>query len=96
MPEDGPQADTTQSPLPLVAMLCTLMPGPRDHIDFVSHARPKKPLLVESGAVRIALKEGLPAANIITVDHYGNMRPQVLSTCITILKEYFREAYHQA
>jgi hypothetical protein len=35
MPEDGPQADTTQSPSPLVATLCTLMPGPGDHFDFV-------------------------------------------------------------
>jgi hypothetical protein len=44
MPEDGPQADTTQSPSPLVAMLWTLMPGPGDHFDFVlMHANSEVP-----------------------------------------------------
>jgi hypothetical protein len=35
MPDDGPHADTSQSPLSLDMTLCTLMPGPGDHIDFV-------------------------------------------------------------
>ena len=44
MPEDGPQADTTQSPSPLVAMLWTLMLGPGDHFDFVlMHANSEVP-----------------------------------------------------
>lgn len=34
MPEDGPQAETTQSPS-LDTTLFTLMPGPGDHFDFV-------------------------------------------------------------
>jgi hypothetical protein len=36
MPEDGPQADTTHLPSSLDTTLCTLMPGPGDHFDFVS------------------------------------------------------------
>jgi hypothetical protein len=35
MPEDGPQADTTQSPSPSDTTLFTFMPGPGDHFDFV-------------------------------------------------------------
>jgi hypothetical protein len=35
MPEDGPQADTTHLPSSLDTTLCTLMPGPGDHFDFV-------------------------------------------------------------
>jgi hypothetical protein len=61
MPEDGPQADTTQSPSPLVAMLWTLMPGPGDHFDFVlMHANSEVPandlLTTQSEADPVALR----------------------------------------
>jgi hypothetical protein len=35
MPEDGPHADTIQSPSSLNTTLCTFMPGPGDRFDFV-------------------------------------------------------------
>jgi len=35
VPEDGPQADTTQSPSSLNTTLCTLTPGPGEHFDLV-------------------------------------------------------------
>lgn len=50
MPEDGPQADTTQLPSPLDTTLCTLMPGPSDHFDLV----------------RIPVRTGMTANDLLT------------------------------
>jgi hypothetical protein len=35
MPDVGPQVDTTHLPSSLNTTLCTLIPGPGDHFDFV-------------------------------------------------------------
>ncbi|OCJ23844.1 hypothetical protein A6U89_31785 [Agrobacterium sp. B133/95] len=42
MPDVGPQVDTTHLPSSLNTTLCTLIPGPGDHFDFVrmpAHSR---------------------------------------------------------
>lgn len=61
----------------------------------ILNAWPRRPLKVEDHTRRIRLIDPLPAPNIVTVDHYGEMRPPALQLFIEVLKEHFTEAYHQ-
>lgn len=54
---------------------------------------PRQPLAVEAGTRRIPIKEKLPKANIVTVDHYGELRPKPVEMFIDVLKHFFQEAY---
>lgn len=60
----------------------------------ILNAWPRQPLQVEQRTRRLRLTDPLPAPNIITVDHYGDMRPRPVEVFISILKEYFAEAYY--
>ena len=59
----------------------------------ILNAWPRQPLPVEHRTRRLRLIDPLPAPNIITVDHYGDMRPRPVEVFIRILQEYFAEAY---
>jgi DNA-binding transcriptional LysR family regulator len=59
----------------------------------VLNAWPRHALQVETNTKRLHLTDRLPAPNIVTVDHYGEMRPRAVKSFIAILKEYFAEAY---
>lgn len=61
----------------------------------ILNAWPREPLLVDAGIKRIPLKEKLPSATIMTVDHYGDRRPEVLEVFIQTLRDYFQEAYQE-
>jgi DNA-binding transcriptional LysR family regulator len=60
----------------------------------ILNAWPRTPLPLEQRTRRLRLTDPLPAPNVITVDHYGDMRPRAVEVFINILKEYFAEAYH--
>tara|TARA_R110002020_G_scaffold233050_9_gene444758 strand:+ start:2507 stop:3412 length:906 start_codon:yes stop_codon:yes gene_type:complete len=60
----------------------------------ILNAWPRKPLRIEQRTRRIRLIDSLPAPNIVTVDHYGEMRPPALQLFIEVLKAHFSEAYH--
>ena len=48
---------------------------------------------MEENTRRVRLTDPLPAPYMITVDHYGDMRPRAAEVFIEILKGYFSEAY---
>ena len=60
----------------------------------VLNAWPRNALQVETNTRRLHLTDTLPTPNIVTVDHYGAMRPRALKCFIEILQTYFDEAYH--
>lgn len=61
----------------------------------ILNAWPRAALQVEANTKRLRLTEALPAPNIVTVDHYGDLRPRAVKVFIEILKSYFTEAYYQ-
>lgn len=61
----------------------------------ILNAWPRTALQIEGHTKRLHLTDALPVPNIITVDHYNNMRPRAVQMFIEILKGYFVEAYHQ-
>ena len=54
---------------------------------------PKTPLPFEDGTKRLPISDPLPAPNIVTVDHYGDLRPPAVDKLIELLKEHFNAAY---
>lgn len=59
----------------------------------VLNAWPRQALQVEAGTRRLHLTDTLPTPHIVTVDHYGEMRPRAVRSFIDILKDYFAQAY---
>jgi len=54
---------------------------------------PREPLSIEAQTLRIPIIEKLPGANIITVDHYGDMRPKSVEIFLKVLKRYFIDVF---